>query len=138
MTINRGTVIDTVADQFAHTSSLVLNGGTLNANNFSEQMGSIGLTAGSIIDFGSNGSNTNTLRFANSSGLVWTSGTQLNIFNWSPNPSGAGLGGGPSPIFVGNSASGQHSSGLSIAQLNSIVFSGYSQGAVLLPNGELV
>jgi autotransporter-associated beta strand protein len=138
MTINSGTVVDTLADQFAHTSNLVMNGGTLNANNFNEQMGAIGLTSSSIIDFGSNGSNTNTLRFANSSGLVWTSGMQLSIYNWTPNPSGAGLGGGPTPIFVGNSASGSPPSGLSIAQLNAIAFSGYSPGAVILSNGELV
>ena len=135
--VNAGTLQLGAADRISDSSNLVLGGGTFIARGFNETMNRVGVTAASTIDFGA-APTTNTLHFASSSNLLWGLGATLTINDWTPNPAGPQLGGGPDPIFVGTSASGVATSGLSISQLNNITFNGFAPGAVLLSTGELV
>ncbi len=61
---------------------LTLGGGTFHTGGLSETLGTLTLSANSIIDFG-NG--TSTLTFADSSGATWAGSFRLSIYNWSGN-----------------------------------------------------
>lgn len=72
---------------------------------------------------------SHSLTFANSSSVSWA-GTTLTISGWNGS---AGQAGTVGRIFFGN-----NTTGLTVAQLNKINFSGFPSGAQLLSTGELV
>ena len=110
-----GTLMLGGSNQINDSAGLSLNGGTFNANGFSETLGALTLTNDSVIDFGGPGSSI--LTFAGSTGL-WTANKTLSIWNWSGNTL---IGGGTDQLrFVGN--------GLDATQLAHIDF--YSDGGV--------
>jgi len=99
-----------------NSASVTLAGGTLAmGGTTTDTVGTLTLTANSIIDLGTFSGN---LIFANSSAINWTGGTMLSIWNWNgTNMYGTSYGAGDRHIFVGNS-----SAGLTQNQLNSISF----------------
>lgn len=106
-------------DRINNSSTLTLNGGTLNTGGLSEYnlsggivtpgMGAVTLSSSSTIDMGNGAS---VLAFANSSAQTWV-GT-LTILNWSGTPF---FGGGTDQLFFGTDTSG-----LSATQLAQIAF----------------
>jgi autotransporter-associated beta strand protein len=124
-TVNQGTLALGASNRVADTSNLVLGGGTFATGGFSEALSTLKLSASSTIDMGAGSS---ILRLTDSHELNWN-GT-LTITDWN----GSTSGGGSDEIFFGSS-----SGGLSLAQLNSIVFSGSSSPhAIQLSTGEIV
>jgi autotransporter-associated beta strand protein len=124
-TVNQGTLLLGSSNRIANASNLVLGGGTFATGGFGETLAALGLSASSTIDLGAGSS---MLQLSDSHALHWT-GT-LTVANWS----GSVSGGGTDRIFFGASFGG-----LSLAQLNSIVFSGSgSPHAVQLSTGEVV
>ncbi|EIP97348.1 autotransporter-associated beta strand repeat protein [Opitutaceae bacterium TAV1] len=88
--------------------ALALAGGTLDLDGFSTTLGTLLLTAGSILDFGAGHSGATTLTFLDSSALGWTDTLTLHNFN------------------VGSDSLGFSSSvGLAISQLSLIRLDGY-------------
>jgi hypothetical protein len=121
-----GTLLISDSNQIGNTTNMIMSGGTLAlGNSGSESLGTLTLTANSIIDLVS--ISNFDLYFGNSAMNLW-SGT-LTINNWS----GDQTGGTNSRIFFSN-----NSSGLTSGQLSQINFSGWGSGAILLSNGELV
>lgn len=120
------------SDQIGNAVPMTLGGGTFQTAGFSEQLGTLKLTASSVIDLGAGAS---VLQFAASSGQAWTGGTLLTISNWT----GSVFGGGAERIVFGSNASG-----LSAGQINQVRFVnplGYPPGtytAVILATGEVV
>lgn len=107
--VNAGTLRLGNNDRLA-TNPLVLAGGTLDLNNFSEKVGTLTFSNGGTIDFGT-GTNGNTFVF----GTLSTNSTGiLTIQNWD------------STVDV--LASTQR--GISTTLLNSIYFAGYGSGSV--------
>ncbi|HTQ38712.1 MAG TPA: dockerin type I domain-containing protein [Pirellulales bacterium] len=124
-TVKQGTLTLGASNRIADTSNLVLSGGTFATGGFSDTLSTLKLSASSTIDLGTGAS---ILDFTDSHELPWT-GT-LTVANWS----GSTSGGGTDRLFFGSG-----SGGLSLAQLNSIVFSGTaSPHAVQLSTGEIV
>src|ERR1039458_4007895 len=76
---------------------MALGGGTFQTGGFSEQLGTLKLTANSVIDLGAGAS---VLRFAASTGVSW-SATALTITNWT----GSVKGGGADPLVFGANSS---------------------------------
>jgi len=113
-TVSAGTLTLGVANAIASSSSLVLNGGTVNPNALHHSMSAstLGLTANSTIDFGAGNAE---MDFANSSAVAWTAGKILNLANWS----GVGGSGGPDVLEFGTDATG-----LTSTQLAQIEFNG--------------
>ncbi|MEY2538522.1 MAG: hypothetical protein QOG67_2262 [Verrucomicrobiota bacterium] len=106
-------------DRINNTSTMTLNGGTLNTAGFSERnlagsavtagIGALTLSSSSTIDLGAGAS---VLAFANSSAQTWTN--TLSIYNWS----GTLLtGGGDDQLYFGTD-----STGVTADQLNQIAF----------------
>jgi mucin-19 len=131
-TIGSGTLALGANNALPTGSSVVLGGGKLATDGFSQTnvLGGLTLTADSTIDMGALGSSV--LDFADSHSVSW-SGT-LAIANWN----GSMAGGGADELIFGSS-----SSGLTLSQLGEIVFSnpnGLSSdyGATILPTGEVV
>lgn len=121
-----GTLLISNSNQIGNSTNLIMNGGTLTTGTTgSETLGTLTLTANSIIDFAA--ISNFDLYFGNSSMNLW-SGT-LTINDWSGNQTG----GTNSRIFFSN-----NSSGLTSAQLAQVNFTGFGSGAILLSNGELV
>jgi autotransporter-associated beta strand protein len=116
--------------RFNLSTTLTLNGGTFSTGGYSEDLGTLTLSANSAIDLGSGASR---FTLADSHTQSWF-GT-LNIQNWSGSPDG----GGADQIYFGAS-----SSALTTSQLAEIKFlnpEGYAPGtyaAQLLSTGELV
>ncbi|HEY9248140.1 MAG TPA: autotransporter-associated beta strand repeat-containing protein, partial [Rariglobus sp.] len=67
-TISGGTLALGAANRIADSSNLVMSGGTFATGGFSETLGTLTLSANSVIDLGSG---TSALVFANSSGTPW-------------------------------------------------------------------
>ena len=138
LTLTGGSVVLAPPGSSAYTLSgtVKMNGGTLSTT---------GIGAGSAISFGAlnlsdnstitlDGTNTNTLNFAVSSGTSWTAGKMLTITGWQGSYYG-GFTGSVGHIFVGASATGLTSTQLSQIQF----FDGTSNHpAILLSTGELV
>jgi len=106
-------------------NAMILNGGTLTTGGvagFNETIGTLNLSDNSAIALGSG---THTLNFAASDLIGWTAGRTLTITAW--NFSAAGR------IFFGNS-----NTGLTAAQLAQINFTGFGNGARILPTGEIM
>jgi fibronectin-binding autotransporter adhesin len=128
-TVTQGVLQLGADNRINNASNLALNGGTFNLGGFNETMNQLSVaTATSHIDMGF--SFNNTLNLAASGNVVWN-GTALSIDDWSN---------GFNHIYVGNQpyAPGSTTMGLSTTQLQRITFSGFSPGATLLANGELV
>jgi autotransporter-associated beta strand protein len=112
-------------------SKITLNFGTLSTTNI---IASTVITSSSTLNVTANstialGGNVHSLIFANSSSEAWT-GSVLTITGWVGTPGSSGTAG---KIFFGNDATG-----LTQAQLDMIVFTGYSAGAQILATGEIV
>jgi autotransporter-associated beta strand protein len=140
ITVNQGTFALGANNVIPDGNNLTLNGGTFSTGltystpgaAYSDTLGTLTLTANSVIDMGNGAS---ILNFAASNLAVWTPGTTLSIWNWSGNP---GVGGGTDQIYVGDSLSG-----LTVAQLNQISFysgagTGFLGTAIILADGEIV
>lgn len=130
--VDEGTLALGTSGVIPDVNNLTLNGGTFATQGFDDTLGTLTLTANSVIDMGNGAS---ILNFAASNLAVWTPGTTLSIWNWSGNP---GVGGGTDQIYVGNSLSG-----LTVAQLNQISFysgagTGFLGTAIILADGEIV
>jgi fibronectin-binding autotransporter adhesin len=80
-TIDAGTLALGGADRIGNSSTLVLNGGTFSTGGFSETLGTLKLTANSIIDLGNNVTGS-ALAFANSATETWTPSVSLSIVNF--------------------------------------------------------
>lgn len=104
--------------QIGSTVGLTLAGGTFATGGFSETLGTLSLTGGGTLDFGSGAS---LLRFGDSSAQAWT-GT-LSIANYTA---------GDDLLRFGTSASA-----LTFEQLRSIQFEGYALGAVIDSQGNV-
>ena len=94
-------------------------------------MGTLTLTASTVLDLGTGAS---VIAFADSSAATWTNNSSLSIWNWSGRQSG----GGTDAVFFGS-----NSNGLTNSQLGQIAFysdSGttYLGPAIILSNGEIV
>jgi autotransporter-associated beta strand protein len=110
ITVNTGGTLflTGTGDRINDTADLILGGGVLNTNGLSETLGTLTLTADSIIDFGAGAS---ILSFADSSANSWGAFT-LSLWNWSGNEI---IGGGTDQIrFASN--------GLTAGQLGQIRF----------------
>ena len=120
------------ANQIGDAVPMTLAGGAFQTAGFSEQLGTLGLTANSQIDLGAGAT---VLRFAASSGVAWTAAKTLTITNWN----GSIAGGGTEQVVFDSS-----SSGLSAAQVSQIRFAnppGFPAGsyaAKILSSGEVV
>ena len=107
-----------------------LEGGTLSTGatvGFSEPAGTLGLTASSKIRLGKG---THNINFSASNSVSWTGSKTLTITGWTGT---AGASGTEGKIFFGANATG-----LTAGQLAQINFEGYSPGAIMLPDGEIV
>jgi autotransporter-associated beta strand protein len=111
-TITAGRLQLGVANAIASSSSLIMNGGTMDPGGFNQAMASttLGLTASSTIDFGAGASE---LDFANSAALTWTG--VLNLANWN---------GSIDALRIGVDGTG-----LTSAQLADIEFNGAGLGS---------
>lgn len=117
--IQGGTVVLGVTGAIALSSEVILSGGTLNLNNFSETLAALTLDGSSTINFGSlNGENI--LTFADSSSTTWTGTLTLENFEFGVD------------ILSFSSASG-----LTQDQLSQIALSGYTATG-LDGNGNVV
>jgi autotransporter-associated beta strand protein len=127
-----GTLLLGAANQIGDAVPMTLAGGVFQTAGYSEQLGTLGLTANSVIDLGAGAS---VLKFASSSSVGWTGGTILTVTNWT----GSISGGGAEQVVFGSS-----SSGLSAGQLSQIRFAnppGFPTGnyaATILGTGEVV
>ena len=127
-----GTLLLGAANQIGDAVPMTLGGGMFQSAGFNEQLGTLKLTANSVIDLGVSAS---VLAFAASSGVAWTAATALTISNWN----GSITGGGAERVVFGSS-----SSGLTAAQLSQIRFAnppGFPAGtyaAAVLSTGEVV
>jgi len=93
----------------------------------SETLGTLTMNDNATIALGTG---VHTLTFANSSAMAWMAAKTLSITGWTGT---AGQSGTAGKIIVGTDTNG-----LTAEQLAQINFSGYSNGAMLLSNGELV
>ncbi len=127
-----GTLLLGAANQIADAIPMTLGGGTFKTAGFSEQLGTLKLSANSQIDLSAGGS---VVRFAASSGVAWTGGTTLTVTNWN----GSYSGGGAEQLVFGST-----SSSLTAAQVSQIRFAnppGFPAGtyaAAILASGEVV
>jgi hypothetical protein len=94
---------------------------------FSENIGNLIITDNATIALGTG---SHSLTFANSSAVTWTAAKTLTITGWTGTKGQSGTAG---KIMVGIDANS-----LTPAQLAQINFSGFTNGAMLLSNGELV
>jgi autotransporter-associated beta strand protein len=127
-----GTLLLGAANQIGDTVAMTLGGGTFQTAGFNEQLGTLKLTANSLIDLGSGAS---VLKFAASSGVAWTAATTLTILNWA----GSVKGGGPDQLVFG-----ANSAALNAGQVSQVRFTnpaGFPVGtwsAAILSTGEVV
>lgn len=108
-TISGGTLALGAANRIADTSALVLAGGTFATGGFSETLGTLEVSASSIIDLGAGAS---ALIFADSSGVAWGDSVSLSFINFTE---------GVDSIRVG-----LNNTGLTLAQLGRITINGGS------------
>ena len=127
-----GTLLLGAANQIGDAVPMTLTGGTFQTAGFSEQLGTLKLTANSVIDLGAGAS---VLKFAASSGVAWTAATTLTITNWN----GSIKGGGADQLIFG-----ANSSALTAGQVSQVWFAnpaGFPAGtyaAAILSTGEVV
>lgn len=129
-TISEGILRLGATNVISNSSNIVLSGGTFStgaASGFTETIGTLGLTANSTIELGTD---SHDLNFAASNGVGWTGGRTLTITGWTTTDGSTGTSG---KIFVGS-----NNSGLTTAQLAQITFSGFEPGAIILNTGEVV
>lgn len=121
-------------NQIGDSTALVLSGGTFltgsSTTGYTEDLGTLTLTANSTIDLGSSAT-TRNLVFDASNAITWTSGQKLIITNWQGTTNAGTYG----RIYFGSD-----SSGLTSGQLGQINFNmgGTLYGARILSTGELV
>jgi autotransporter-associated beta strand protein len=111
------------ANAIASSSSLVMNGGTLDLGGFNQAMASttLSLQANSVIDFTAG---QVELDLANSSGQAWAAGKLLNLVTTDP-----------WNLSLDYLRVGTSNSGLTAAQLAEIEFNGFDLGAAAI-NGQ--
>jgi autotransporter-associated beta strand protein len=112
--ITAGTLQLGAANTIGSSSSIVMNGGTMDLHSFNQIISSTTLTlaANSTIDFSAGGSH---LELGNSSAAAWTAGTVLNLLHWDPSTFDV--------LRIGTDATG-----LTPAQLSQIEFDGAGLG----------
>jgi autotransporter-associated beta strand protein len=116
-TVSAGALQLGAANTIASTSSLVLNGGTLDPDGLNQVMSAttLGLLANSSIDFGIGASEVD---LANSSTVAWTGGSVLNLASWN--------------FSTTKLRFGTDANGLTAAQLAQIQFNGSGLGTAML------
>lgn len=82
--INEGVLSLGVVNALSVSSPITMGGGTLNTGGFSQTLGTVALTANSIIDLGSGNV---ALLFAASNGVTWTGSMSLGFINVDANDS---------------------------------------------------
>src|ERR1019366_2054070 len=102
-----GTLLLGAANQIGDAVPMALAGGTFQTGGFSEQLGTLKLTANSVIDLGAGAS---VLKFAASTGVSW-SATALTITNWT----GSVKGGGADQLSFGTNSAGLTAGQVSLA-----------------------
>jgi autotransporter-associated beta strand protein len=89
--IQAGTLELASSSALPSTSTITMSGGTLSVlpgtdvmegNLFGNGIGAMTLTANSIINFGAGNASNDLLHFDVSSGIAWTGGATLSIYNW--------------------------------------------------------
>ena len=90
---NRGNVVWQASNQINDAAEITLAGGTLSTNGHSDVLGAVTLAGKSNIDLAGGAA---TLRFADSSGLDWSAGQQVLVYNWQ--------GSATNQVIFGNSA----------------------------------
>lgn len=129
LTVNSGgTLLLGASNQISNSSNLTLAGGTFSTGpGYSEQLGTLTLSANSTISLGAG---VHNLMFGASNLALWSPTAILSIAGWLGDP----MGGTAGRIFFGSNASG-----LTLDQLSRVEFigPGYT-GAQLLATGELV
>lgn len=78
ITVTQGTLAIGAANRLADQANLVMNGGTFDTRGFSETLGTLTLSADSIIDLGFGAS---VLAFADSSDVIWGESFSLSFIN---------------------------------------------------------
>jgi autotransporter-associated beta strand protein len=109
--ITAGTLRLGAANRLADTGGLVLAGGTFSTGGFSETLGTLTLSANSVIDLGAGDSD---LVFAASNGVTWASSVTLSFIHFDA---------GTDSIRIGTG-----DSGLSAGQLGQITINGFATG----------
>jgi len=127
--ITSGTLMLGDDDQISNTTNMVLAGGTFSTNNYDEILGTLTLTADSVIDFGNNALDGSILKFADSSSVDWNPDARLTIINWN---GVATYGNGIDQLFFGTTGNG-----LTSQQLSQIYFADYGDSDYYLNNGNL-
>jgi hypothetical protein len=94
---------------------------------FSETIGALTVTDNATIVLGTG---VHTLTFSNSSAVTWTAAKTLTITGWTGSSAEGSTAG---KIFVGTD-----NTGLTLAQLAQITFTGHPVGAKILPSGEII
>lgn len=129
--IDSGTLMLGDDDQIANTTNMVLAGGTFSTNNNDEVLGTLTLSADSIIDFGNNAADGSILKFADSSNETWDPTATLTIINWDGIDT---TGNGIDQLFFGTTGTG-----LTAQQRSQIVWADYpGNDTIHLPDGEVV
>jgi autotransporter-associated beta strand protein len=127
-----GTLLLGAANQIAYSVPLTLAGGVFQTDCFGEQLGTLKVTANSLIDLGSGMS---LLAFANSSGVPWTGGAFLMVSNWA----GSIGGGGQTRVVFGGNNSGLTAAQVSLIRfVNPLGFPPGAWAATILSTGETV
>jgi autotransporter-associated beta strand protein len=122
-TVAAGTLQLASANAINGTSALILQAGsTFGTGGLNQSLSSLSILGQATVDFGTGSS----ILHVNS--IPAWNGT-LRISNWTNNPAGPQLGGGPDQLIIGNNGS---------ATLGAIQFDGFDPGATVLPNGEVV
>lgn len=125
VTVNSGGTLlfsGTSTTRMSNTAGITLAGGTLTAQDVTETVGTLTLTAASVINLGTDAGNDD-LTFAN---LTDTGGSVV-IYNWSGNQYSSGT---DDRIFVTGAAPG--------TIFADVTFNGFNQGAIVLASRELV
>ena len=94
---------------------------------FSETIGTLTVTDNATIVLGTG---VHSLTFSNSSAVTWTAAKTLTITGWTGSSAEGSTAG---KIFVGTD-----NTGLTLAQLAQITFTGHPVGAKILPSGEII
>jgi len=100
-------------NKLSTSATATLGGGKLDlggitSSSLDQQVGALTLSSSSVLDFGTLAAG-NTFRFADSTGVAWTSGQTLSIWNWTA---------GADHLFFGNTFGG----GVTAGQLGQISF----------------
>lgn len=127
------------ASHVLSVTGLTLNSGTFRAASststvgYSQNFTQLSLPNNSSIVLGTG---NHILNFESSRGAAWTANRRLTIQGWRGNPGESGTAGFGKIYF--QSPDGGITPGLTETQLAQITFTGYCDGAFLMPDGELV